>query len=115
MSVYEGACHCGSIRFQVETHLDNPVRCNCSFCVRRGALLQKVPADRFVLTSGGENLSRYGKRSFSDHFFCRHCGIHTFTKSSRNEEDAVVVNVGCLSGVDVNAYTPRVFDGAKLL
>ena len=115
MSNYEGACHCGSVQFQVESDLDDPVRCNCSFCVRRGALLQKVPADRFVLASGSENLTRYGSRSFSDHFFCRQCGIHTFTRSSRNGENSVVVNVGCLRGVEVDSFTPRLFDGEKLM
>lgn len=115
MDTYEGNCHCGAVAFQVDTALDDPVWCNCSFCVRRGAKLQKVPADDFRLTKGNENLSIYGNRDFSDHFFCRTCGVHTFTRSTRNGTDAVVVNLACLHGVDPDSIEPRVFDGANLL
>ena len=115
MKTYAGSCHCGSIRFQVDTDLADPVRCNCSFCVRRGALLQKVPSDHFEVVEGNEYLSRYGNRDFSDHYFCKHCGIHTFTRSTRKNEDAVVVNLACLDEIDLESIVPRVFDGATLL
>ena len=115
MKTHVGSCHCEAIQFRVATNLDDPARCNCSFCVKRGALLQKVAVERFELTAGAESLSQYGARSFSDHFFCKHCGVHTFTKSSRNGEDAVVINLACLQGLDLSSFEPRVFDGANLL
>lgn len=115
MKTYEGSCHCGSIRFRVTTDLSDPVQCNCSFCARRGATLQKVPADRFRVIDGEEKLSKYGERDFSDHFFCNACGIHTFTRTTRGDVDAVVVNLACVTGVDVDALSPRTFDGANLL
>jgi hypothetical protein len=115
VQTYLGNCHCGSLQFQVDTDLTDPVRCNCSFCIRRGAILQKVPAERFSVISGKKALSRYGAREFSDHFFCKQCGIHAFTRSSRNGEDAVVVNLACLQEIDLGAITPRIFDGKTLL
>lgn len=115
MGTYKGHCHCGAVTFAVETALDDPVWCNCSFCVRRGAKLQKVPADAFELTQGSENLSMYGNRDFSDHFFCKTCGVHTFTRSTRTGVRTVIVNLACLQGVDVDSIVPRVFDGAHLL
>jgi len=115
VSTYSGSCHCGSVEFQVDTDLGDPVRCNCSFCIRRGALLQKVSANLFRVTRGDESLTRYGSRDFSDHYFCSQCGIHTFTRSRRNSENAVVVSVACLNGVDPESLVPRLFDGAKLL
>ncbi len=115
MNTYIGSCHCGSVQFRAESDLADPVRCNCSFCTRRGAVLQKVPADQFGMISGDEYLSRYGAREFSDHYFCNICGIHAFTRSSRNNENAVVVNLACLSGVSLATITPRIFDGATLL
>lgn len=114
MKTYIGSCHCGSVQFQVDTDLADPVRCNCSFCIRRGDRLQKVPADQFNLIRGDEILSRYGARDFSYHFFCKDCGIHTFTKSTRNSEYAVVVSLACLNGVDLDTIIPRIFDGARL-
>ena len=115
MKTHDGACHCGAVRFRVEADLADPVVCNCSFCVKRGALLQKVQSRQFSLIAGESTLSQYGSREFSDHFFCKECGIHCFTRSTRNNEDAVVVNLACLAGVDLEALTPRVFDGARLL
>ena len=115
MKSYTGSCHCGSVQFRVQTDLADTVRCNCSFCIRRGAVLQKVPADQFDLVRGSENLSRYGARDFSDHFFCKCCGIHTFTKSTRNNENAVVVSLACLNGIDLDGIVPRIFDGARRL
>ncbi len=115
MKTYIGSCHCGFVQFQVESDLADPVRCNCSFCIRRGAILQKVPADQFGVIKGNENLSRYGARDFSDHFFCKNCGIHTFTRSTRNNENAVIVSLACLRGVDLDTLVPRIFDGAKFL
>ena len=115
MNTHYGSCHCGFVKFQVETDLADPVRCNCSFCTRRGSILQKVPAEKFSLVNGEDSLAQYGAREFSDHFFCQQCGIHTFTRSSRNGEDAVVVNLACLAGIDLDAVAPRLFDGATLL
>lgn len=115
MNSYRGSCHCGALEIQVATDLADPVRCNCSFCARRGAILQKVPADKFELVRGDESNSVYGNREFSDHYFCKVCGVHVFTRSTRNDEDAVVVNVACLDDVDPSSLAPRLFDGATLL
>ncbi|RUV29345.1 GFA family protein, partial [Mesorhizobium sp. M5C.F.Ca.IN.020.32.2.1] len=41
--LYKGNCHCGKIAFEVEGNLTGAVRCNCSICSRKGALLWAVP------------------------------------------------------------------------
>lgn len=110
-----GACHCGAVRFIARTALADVVTCNCKFCTKRGALLQKMPAEDFQLTGDEKTLRKYGNRSFSKHFFCSQCGVHVFTRSSRNGENAVIVNIACLDGVDPSTFTPRLFDGAALL
>lgn len=115
LNKYSGACHCGKVRFEVDTDLSDPVRCNCSFCVKRGALLQRVLAPAFSLQGGEDELTRYGERSFSDHYFCKHCGVHVFTRLVRKGEQNVVVNLACLDGLDISSIEPRVFDGANLL
>ncbi len=115
MNKYAGSCHCGSVEFSFESDLDDPVWCNCSFCVRRGAVLQRVPDNQFELLKGDDCLSRYGERSFSDHYFCKICGIHAFTRSSRTDKQTVVVSLRCVDDINVDAIEPRVFDGATLL
>lgn len=74
-----------------------------------------MPAENFVLVNGRDLLREYGNRSFSRHFFCSRCGVHAFTRSTRKGEDAVIVNIACIEGVDPMDYSPRLFDGAALL
>jgi len=115
MNTYSGHCHCGSVAFEVETDFENLFRCNCSFCARRGAVMDKVPTTSFRVVKGNETLGRYGNRDFSKHFFCVTCGIQCFTRITRGTEESVAVNVGCLDGVDLDLSEPRLFDGAHLL
>ena len=115
MDTHSGNCHCGNVSFTVRNELNDPVICNCTFCQKRGSVLNKVLESEFVLVSGANCLSVYGNRDFSDHFFCSRCGVHVFTRSSRNGEDAVVVNLGCLENASIDDWMPRTFDGANLL
>jgi hypothetical protein len=112
MKQYLGRCHCGAVRFRVVTDLSDPVRCNCSFCSRRGALMHNVEPAHFELLAGADRLTHYafGTRTVR-HSFCRRCGIFTFFHSRYQGEDMYVVNIGCLEGADPDALTPRLVDG----
>lgn len=63
--VYQGQCHCGAVRFEVRTELEGLVRCNCSLCARRCAVMHYVAPSDFTLISGEEQLAtyRFGSRS----------------------------------------------------
>jgi hypothetical protein len=50
------------------------VRCNCSFCRRRGAVMANVRADDFGLLAGEEALYQWNTR-IAKHYFCTRCGI----------------------------------------
>ena len=65
--------------------------------------------DGFRLLEGEEHLSEYqfGQRRVRHHF-CRHCGIHTFHVTGAG---GYVVNVACLSGVDLDSLNPILSDG----
>ena len=115
MDSYSGSCHCGGVEVRASTDLSNPFVCNCSFCKRRGAVLQLVDPEHFQVTSGESEISRYGSRDFSDHFFCSRCGIHVFTRISRDSGSSVAVNLACVDSIDLAALSPRLFDGAELL
>jgi len=115
MQTYTGTCHCGAVKFEVDMDLADPFRCNCTFCIRRGAVRQKVPVQSFRLLQGDPDLVRYGGRDFSNHFFCARCGIHVFTKITRANEDTIAVSLGCPSDLDLESVVPRIFDGARLL
>lgn len=115
MTTHRGHCHCGIVEFEVSTDVREPLQCNCSFCIRRGAVLQRVPGKDFQVLTGEAELTRYGARTFSDHFFCRVCGIHVFTRISRENDESVAVNLTCVDGLDLASLSPTLFDGAKLL
>ena len=53
-----GGCHCGAVRFEVQTPDTIEVEdCNCSMCSRTGYLHIIVPAHRFRLISGMQHIA----------------------------------------------------------
>lgn len=113
---YSGGCHCGAVRYEVETTLDPVISCNCSICRKRGTLLAFAPLDKFQLTSGENNLSEYQfNRKVIHHMFCSGCGVAPFARGVRPDgAQMVAINVRCLDGVDLDSLTIRKFDGASL-
>ena len=52
-----GSCHCGAVRFEIESDFPELTTCDCSMCRRRGVPMVKVGRE-FLLRNGG----RAGKR-----------------------------------------------------
>ena len=99
MSTLSGGCHCGAVRFEVEVD-ETPIPlldCNCSMCSATGFLHLIVPADRFRLLSGADNLGeyRFGER-IARHLFCKTCGIKSFYVP-RSHPDGYSVSARCLA------------------
>ncbi len=114
LTSYSGSCHCGAVRFSARTTLSPAVRCNCSFCRRRGAVMANVAAEDFKLLAGEEALGLYQwNMRIAKHYFCRHCGIYTFHRP-RMRPELYRVNVGCLEGVDPFALEIALNDGKAL-
>jgi hypothetical protein len=113
---YEGSCHCGNVRYRVESDLGHVVSCNCSICRRKGTLLTFVPAAKFELVSGEEALSDYQfNRMNVHHLFCSTCGIASFSRGTGPDgQPMAAINVRCLDGVDLDALTITPFDGASI-
>jgi hypothetical protein len=113
---YTGGCHCGEIRFEVTADIGNVVSCNCSICQKRGALLSFVPAEKFALRAGSDDLKDYqfGKRSIH-HLFCAQCGVAAFSRgTSPAGGEMIALNVRCLDDVDLAALKVTPFDGHSL-
>nr|WP_206663242.1 GFA family protein [Ningiella ruwaisensis] len=77
---YQGSCHCGAVRFEVESPDDPEIEnCNCSICSKSGYLHLIVPKRDFTLLCGEEDLITYRFNSnIAQHYFCRTCGIKPF-------------------------------------
>ncbi|TVZ41008.1 hypothetical protein P886_0345 [Alteromonadaceae bacterium 2753L.S.0a.02] len=112
---YQGSCHCGNVSFEIIADLNSVFICNCSFCIRRSATLVKTTKENFTLNSDENNLKSYGNNGVSRHYFCPDCGIHCFTKITKEGSESVVSNVGCLEGANVLELKPSLFDGANKL
>ncbi len=69
---YQGGCHCGRVRYEATSDLAQVVDCNCSICVKRGALWAFVKAPQFKLLKGEDALTDYqfGKKNIH-HLFCQ--------------------------------------------
>ena len=109
---FDGACHCGRVRFRVTAGLERVTECNCSICAKKGFLHLIVAPAQFALLQGEGELATYRfNTGTAQHMFCRHCGIHPFYVP-RSDPDKVSVNARCLDDVDAATLHPsRSFDG----
>ena len=109
--VHRGGCHCGRVRFEVEAPvLPEVVECNCSVCRMTGFLHLIVPAARFRLLSGAEELTDYRfNTGTAQHLFCSHCGIKSFYVP-RSHPDGFSVNARCVDGLELAALRVVPFD-----
>ena len=116
MKNYEGSCHCGQLKFGALIDVQDPFRCNCSFCRRRGAVMHRAEPGSFHWTSNEADIGSksYGAKEFAQHYFCPRCGIQCFTDIRRNGQQTYAVNLACIDGLDLGQLTPRMFDGASL-
>lgn len=114
MTVHQGGCHCGKVRFEVEAPIDLQVdQCNCSICRMTGYLHLIVAADAFCLTRGAGELETYTfNTGTAKHYFCRHCGVKSFY-TPRSHPNGVSVNANCLDPETVGSVAVTPFDGAN--
>lgn len=111
---YTGSCHCGAVGFAFEAELDELVRCDCSLCGKRNALMATVPGDRFQLTRGGDALCLYRwNTGVALHYFCGTCGIYVYHQR-RSNPALLSVNACCIDGLDPESIPTRRVDGQSM-
>jgi hypothetical protein len=57
--MFEGSCHCGAIRFRVNAVISELTTCDCSLCVKRNAVMAKIPEHALTVVKGEELLTLY--------------------------------------------------------
>jgi hypothetical protein len=104
---FTGTCHCGAVRFEIESDFAELTTCDCSICRRKNALMVKVHESKFVLLAGAEDLTEYRFHTHTArHYFCRVCGIYPFHRK-RVTPDHFGVNVFCLENFDPTVIPVR--------
>jgi hypothetical protein len=90
----EGSCHCGAVRFSLESSEPVPYqRCYCGICRKTqggGGYLVNLGGDASTLRVDGRDHVRVyqamldgGKRSSHERHFCGECGSHLWAFNSR--------------------------------
>ena len=115
---YQGGCHCGAVRFTYSgEEIRKGVYCNCSVCVRKGALMNTEPISPENLKIEFKNdvlgLYEFGTKT-AKHHFCKRCGIYTFHQT-RSQPGFYRINIGCIEGIDPFSLETDLFDGKNLL
>jgi hypothetical protein len=108
---HTGGCHCGAVRFEVQAPAQVTVsECNCSICRMSGYLHLIVPAGRFRLLRGGDELRLYQfNTGTARHLFCGRCGVKSFYVP-RSNPDGYSINVRCLDQVTLAGFSIEPFD-----
>jgi len=100
--VHTASCHCGAVRLELTlpNGLEEPRRCNCSICSKRGAIAASVKLDGLKVVQGREYLRLYQFNTMTaKHYFCSICGIYTHHQRRSNPQE-YGFNVACLDGVN---------------
>ena len=104
------------MRYQATSDLAQIIECNCSICMKRGALWAFVKAPQFKLVQGDDTLIDYqfGQKKLH-HLFCRTCGVGSFSRGlAPNGDETFAINVSCLDDVDVVSLKLTPFDGKNM-
>jgi len=99
---HKASCHCGAVLFELNltNGLEDVRRCDCSLCLRRGAIVASVPLSEIKIVKGQENLRLYQfNTQTAKHYFCGTCGIYTHHQRRSNPEQ-YGFNVACLEGIN---------------
>ena len=122
LRTYRGSCHCGGIQVEADlnilepaTPFGAPLRCNCTFCRRRGAVTMLIAPSAFRLLKG-ETESRYEpKPDIGAFVFCGTCGVHVYATGSMEllGGDFVTVNLDVLEEVPRDQVSVAVLDGRE--
>ena len=95
-------CHCGAIEAEVNVpdNLEKVLRCNCSLCKRKGAVMSMVKNDDFKIIKGEDKLSLYKFHTkVANHYFCSMFGIYTH-HNPRINPAMTGFNLGCIDDID---------------
>ena len=94
-------CHCGLVEAEINIeNFEKLMRCNCSICKRRGAIMALVKNEKFKIVQGEEKLKLYQFHTkVAKHFFCSECGIYTH-HNPRINPSLTGFNIGCIDEVN---------------
>ena len=113
--MHTGSCHCGALQFRIAAPITELTTCDCSLCVKRNALMAKVPEMALTVLKGEDLLTLYQWNTRrAKHYFCSRCGIYVFHRK-RAAPDHFGINVFCLDHFDIASVPVRATEGANMM
>ena len=109
-------CHCGLIEIEVniKKSFEDLYRCNCSMCIRKGAITAIVDKKDLKVIKGMDKLTCYQfKTNVAKHYFCSNCGIQTHNLR-RRDPNTYGINVACINDMSTKElfnFKVRINDG----
>jgi len=100
MTAVTGSCHCGRVQFTavLSDGITSARRCDCSLCLRRGAVAVSAAKHDITYTKGVSNLTLYQfNTKIAEHYFCKTCGIYTHHHRRSNPSE-IGINLACITG-----------------
>ena len=95
-------CHCEKVELEVNTPdegFKKLMRCNCSLCKKKGAIMTPIPREELKVVKGEDVLKLYQYHTkVAKHYFCSNCGIYTH-HVMRSNPNMYGINVACLEGI----------------
>ena len=95
-------CHCGVVEAEIKSseNFEKILRCNCSICKRKGAIMSMVSNENFKIIKGKDKLSLYQFHTkVAKHYFCSICGIYTH-HNPRSNPSMTGFNIGCIDSIN---------------
>ena len=109
-------CHCGKIEAEVNlpNKIEKILRCNCSICKRKGAVMTLVKNENFKIIKGFDKLKIYQFHTkVAKHYFCGNCGIYTH-HNPRSNPNMTGFNLACIDEFDTSKFEDiQILDGAN--
>tara|TARA_A100001011_G_C13921673_1_gene679393 strand:- start:131 stop:493 length:363 start_codon:yes stop_codon:yes gene_type:complete len=96
-------CHCKSIEIEIDVSkpFKKILKCNCSLCKKRGAIMAMVGPDDLKIVKGKEFLKLYQFHTkVAKHYFCSNCGVYTH-HNPRANPNIYGINLACLEDFDI--------------
>lgn len=112
LTKHRGQCHCGEVTFEFYNSPEFVVwDCNCSICLMKRNVHVVVPASKFSLLSGADQLTTYTFNTHvAKHKFCKVCGVQAYY-IPRSNPDGIAITVACVDRTTVRSVTTKTFDG----
>jgi hypothetical protein len=93
-----GQCHCGAIRFALETKKPlAPRACQCGFCRKHGARTVADPDGAAVLTLAPETVRYRFASKAADYLICGRCGVYAGALAEIDGQLYVTLNLNAFT------------------